>query len=103
MTISDLIFIIALVLLVFGTLSMFAGLFILITRIAWGDLKEIAQQTAKIAQKGITEEIAGLVGNASNLITALNKLVGTATGVGVFLILFGGVLIGCSYLLASQL
>ncbi len=75
MDISNLITLMAGTLFVLGTISMCFGLFTLVTKVIWGDLKTIAQQTAQIAQKGITDEIAGLVGNASNLIAALNKLV----------------------------
>jgi hypothetical protein len=89
-------------LFILGTISMCFGLFTLITKVIWGDLKTIAQQTAQLAQKGITEEVAGLVGNASNLIAALNKLVATAAGIGVFLFLFGGGMIVLSYFLAMK-
>ena len=102
MDMSNLITLMAGTLFVLGTISMCFGLFTLITKVIWGDLKTIAQQTAQIAQKGITEEIAGLVGNASNLIAALNKLVATAVGIGVFLVLFGSVLVVLSYLLALK-
>ena len=103
MTISDFILTMAVTLFVLGTVSMIAGLFTLITKLVWGDLKIIAQQTTKLAQKGIAEEITGLVGNASKLIDALNQLVKTATGIGIFLFIVGFVLIVSSYYLALRL
>jgi hypothetical protein len=102
MDMSNLITLMAGTLFVLGTISMCFGLFTLVTKVIWGDLKTIAQQTAQIAQKGITDEIAGLVGNASNLIAALNKLVATAAGIGVFLFLFGGGMIVLAYFLAMK-
>lgn len=103
MNIPNLIFAMAVSLFVLGTVSMMAGLFTLITKLIWGDLKVIAQQTTQLAQKGIAEEITGLVGNASKLIDALNQLVKTAAGIGIFLFLIGFVLIVVAYYLAIQL
>ena len=103
MTISDFMFIMSGMLFILGTISISIGLYILSTRVVWGDLKDIAQQTAQIAQKGIAEEISGLVGNASNLIESLNKLVTTAAGIGVALCIFGGVMIVGAFMVAKQL
>jgi len=60
-------------------------------------------QTTKLAQKGITEDITGLVGNARTLIEALNDMVKTTAGVGVFLILLGIGLMGAAYALVLQI
>ena len=86
------------------TALFFAGLGILITGVIYllkkgpgGDIKVLAQQTAKLAQKGIAEDIAGLVGNVSSLVDALNRLAATSTGIGVFLIIVGGILIWMAY------
>jgi hypothetical protein len=103
MMIADFILTMAICLFVLGTVSMMAGLFTLITKLVWGDLKIIAQQTTKLAQKGLAEDITGLVGNASNLIDALNRLVKTAAGIGIFLFLIGLALIFAAYYLALQL
>jgi len=103
MTVTNFLFIMSGMLFILGTISICIGLYILITRVIWGDLKQIAQQTAQIAQKGISEEISGLVGNASNLIESLNKLVKTAAGIGVALVLFGGAMIAGAFYIASQL
>lgn len=103
MTIPDFILTIAASLFVLGTVTTIIGLFTLVTKLVWGDLKVIAKQTTLLAQKGLAEDIAGLVGNASRLIDALNQLVKTATGVGVFLFLIGLLMIAAAYLLALQL
>jgi hypothetical protein len=67
------------------------------------ELNTIAEQTAKLAQKGITEDVAGLVGNARTLIEALNQMVKTTAGVGIFLILLGFALLGAAYALVIQI
>lgn len=76
-------------LFVMGMLTTAAGIIILATRVTSKDLKTLAVQTTRLAQKGLAEEVAGLVGNASALLEAMNQLVRTTAGVGAFLTLFG--------------
>ena len=57
-------------------------------------------QTAKLAQKGLAEDVAGLVGNAANLMDSMNQLTRTTRGVGVVLVLFGSLMIAGSCVLA---
>jgi len=60
---------------------------------AWGkDLKTIADQTTRLAQKGIAEEISGLVGNASTLMNTLNDVMRTSNGIGFYLTIIGALL-----------
>lgn len=62
---------------------------------AWGrELRSITTQTTRLAQKGLAEEISGLVGNASTLLSTVNEMIRTATGIGVFLTISGGLLMG---------
>jgi hypothetical protein len=68
-----------------GFITFGIGLFILIGTVRSKEVKTIADQTTRLAQKGIAEDVAGLVGNASALLTALNSMVTTSAGVGVFL------------------
>ena len=89
-------------LFVLGLVSIGSGIVILVSKSMGGELKEIARQTAKITQRGITDDMAGLVGNASSLIDALNQLVRTSSGIGIFLVLVGFLLVGISYLLVMQ-
>ena len=95
--------IIVVALFALGTISLAAGIFILFKKVMGDELKVIANQTAKLVQKGLAEEVAGLVGNASALLDALNNLIRTTTGVGVFLMLVGFILMVVSYYLALQL
>lgn len=91
------------VLLAMGVLLIIIGVIVLVSRVLGGDLKKIAEQTATMAQKGIAEEVAGLVGNASTLVEALNGLIKSAAGIGTFLILIGLVLMAAAYGLVLQL
>ncbi len=89
--------------LVMGLISVAAGIIVLVFRVSGNDVKTLANQTVRLAQKGIADEVSGLVGNASSLLDALNQLVRTTTGVGVFLILVGFVLFAGAFYLAQQL
>jgi len=101
--VNDLILIMAVVMLGLGIISIGAGIIILFFRAGNGEVKVIAQQTSKLAQKGIAEDVAGLVGNASSLIEALNQMVRTASGVGIFLILAGFIFCASAYFLVSKI
>lgn len=93
----------AIALLVLGLIAVAISIFILFKKVMGDELKTIANQTSKLAQKGIAEDVSGLVGNASALIMALNQLVRTSSGIGIFLTILGGIMIGAAYLLISQL
>ena len=90
-------------LFVMGVICIGSGVFLLVSKVLGEEIKLIAQQTSQLAQKGIAEDISGLVGNASSLIDALNQLVRTASGVGIFLVLIGLVQVVTAYLIAVQI
>jgi len=102
MVIENLYLKIGLVIMGLGGFAFFTGLVILLTRVLGGGINKIAKETQKIVQKGIAEEVAGLVGNASVLIESLNELVQTAAGIGVFLIIIGVLMMGGSLYLILQ-
>jgi hypothetical protein len=86
-----------------GSITFLLGLAILMYG-AWGkDLRTIADQTTRLAQKGIAEEIAGLVGNASTLMTTLNDVMRTSNGIGFYLTVIGGVLMLLSSLVLMKI
>ncbi|HOV07294.1 MAG TPA: hypothetical protein PLV27_08560 [Anaerolineaceae bacterium] len=103
MGVSDFVMTMALVLLVIGVIVLGFGIFTLVKKVLGKELNLIAEQTAKIAQKGVTEEISGLVGNARALIEVLNEMVKTTTGISIFLILFGTLLMAGAYLLVKSI
>ncbi len=85
-----------------GLLTFIAGILILVFRTSSSEVKALATQTARLAQKGIAEEVAGLVGNASTLVDAINQLVQTTRGIGIFLTLLGLLMMGFACWLAIQ-
>jgi len=103
MSSNDFIMTMALVLLVIGVIVLGIGVYTLVKKVLGKELNTIADQTVKIAQKGITDEISGLVGNARALIEVLNEMVKTTTGIGIFLVILGGLLMAGAYLLVKSL
>lgn len=91
------------ILFILGMASTITGIVILVTRVTGRDLNTLATQTTRLAQKGLAEEVAGLVGNATSLLDALNQLIRTASGVGVFLTVFGVLVMGGATWLALQI
>ncbi len=76
-----------------GTVTLAIGIIILLSRALGRDVRTIAKQTKKMVEKGITQELSGLVGNASALLSATNQIIRTTSGVGVFLTILGLLLI----------
>ncbi len=72
-----------------GATTLLIGILLLVTRSAGKEVRALTAQTARLAKKGIAEDVAGLVGNASNLLSATNDLVRTSAGIGVFLAILG--------------
>jgi len=93
----------ATVLFLLGMIVLAISVFILTRQAIGRNIQTIAEQTTKLADKGITENIAGLVGNASSLINALHELSKTNTGVGVFLVFLGIALLTTAYFISRNL
>jgi len=85
-----------------GMITFIAGVLILAFRASSSDVKTLAAQSVRLAQKGLAEDVAGLVGNASNLVDAMNQLVRTTRGVGIFLVVTGMLMMGIACWLAIQ-
>ncbi|MBE0685533.1 MAG: hypothetical protein IH585_05990 [Anaerolineaceae bacterium] len=96
---EDLITLLTLVFMGLGLISFITGFIVLLTRVLGKGITQIAKETQKVVQKGITEEIASIIGNASVLIDSLNQMVTTAAGIGVFLMVLGVLLMAGSFAL----
>jgi hypothetical protein len=103
LNLTDLQIVISVTVFILGCLCIFLGAFLLITRSYSKEIKALAQNSSRIGQKGITDEVAGLVSSASELVTAVNELVKTSSGVGVFLIALGLAMIAASYWVIMQI
>lgn len=96
---EDLITLLTLVFMGLGLITFITGFIVLLTRVLGKGISQIAKETQKVVQKGITEEIASIIGNASVLIDSLNQMVTTAAGIGVFLMVLGVLLMAGSFAL----
>ncbi|MBM3145151.1 MAG: hypothetical protein FJ010_09305 [Chloroflexi bacterium] len=83
-----------------GSVTFIAGVFILLTRSMGRDVREITAHTRKLAQKGLAQDISGLVGNASALLSAATEMVRTTAGLGVLLLFLGAIQLAASIGLA---
>ena len=81
-----------------GLITFVAGILILALKPSSADIKTLISQTSNLAQKGIAEDISGLVGGLAD-----QGLVRTTSGVGVFLSVLGLILMLGSAWLAWQL
>ena len=90
-------------LFILGAITLLIGILLLITRSAGKEVRALATQTARLAKKGIAEDVAGLVGNASNLLSATNEPVRTSAGIGVFLAILGFLLMTVATWLVLQI
>lgn len=86
-----------------GILSLALGIFIMVKQAINKNVQTIANQTTKLAEKGITDGISGLVGNASLLIDALNNMAKSNTGIGIFMVFLSIALLAGSYFLIRPL
>ena len=100
-TARDFVFLVGGSLALLGVLSTATGIIILAIRTSGKDVQTLANQTSHLAQKGLAEDVAGLVGNASALVEALNQLVRTSAGIGIFLVVFGFVMLVAAYLMVQ--
>ena len=98
-----LILIIVIAVFFLGVVTFIGGILILTFRTNNKDIKTLATQTTRLAQKGIAEDVAGLVGNASALLEATNEMVRTTKGVGIFLTILGILLMGAASWLVLQI
>ncbi|MBG7610450.1 MAG: hypothetical protein IZT55_06250 [Anaerolineae bacterium] len=95
-SIDNILFSMIISLFLLGTVTLAIGIIILISRAMGRDVRTIAKQTKKMVEKGITQELSGLVGNASALLSATNQMIRTTSGVGVFLTILGLLLLSAS-------
>ena len=85
-----------------GMCTFLLGIFVLVSRTLNRDVRKLTNQTTQLAQKGITDNLTGLVGNTSALLDALHQLVKTTAGIGIFLTVIGLAMMAASYWLTLQ-
>ncbi|MFV1858369.1 MAG: hypothetical protein ACC647_03360 [Anaerolineales bacterium] len=99
----DMQMIIAATIFILGGLCVLLGIFVLVSRGYSREIRALATQSARLGRKGMADEVTGLVNSASELVGALNSLVKTASGAGLFLIILGVGMIAASYWVVVQI
>ena len=74
---------------VLGLASLIAGLIILIAGPYRQEAKILAEQSAKISQKGLTGDISLVTQSATALVESVNNLIRTSSGNAVVLVIVG--------------
>ena len=88
---------------VLGCMCVLLGIFVLVSRGYSKEIRALATHSARLGRKGMADEVTGLVNSASELVGALNSLVKTASGAGLFLIVMGVGMIAASYWVVQQI
>jgi hypothetical protein len=99
----DLQILIAAVVFLMGCMCIILGALVLISRGYSSEVRSIAVHTARLGQKGMAQEVTGLVNSAVELLAGINQLVRTASGIGVFLITLGCAMIVAAYWVVMQI
>jgi hypothetical protein len=102
-TLTQLLTYMSAIIFLIGLLTFLIGVSILFFNSFTGNTRKIQKQITKIAQKGMTDQISGLVGNASSLLTATRDLIQTTRGIGTFLTFTGAFMMLAGTLLALHL
>lgn len=94
----------ALCVFLLGLCSCVSGLWMILSRQYQKVLKSISAQSARVSSKAVTDAgLAPLIRAMSGLVEAIDKLVRTSIGVGVFLCLAGVILCLASFWMLSML
>jgi hypothetical protein len=87
-----------------GLCSCIAGLWTILSRKYQRTLRDISAQSAKVSTKAVVDAgLAPLIEALSGLVKAIDQLVRTSAGIGVFLCLAGVALCLVSYWMLSEL
>jgi hypothetical protein len=86
-----------------GLITFATGVAVLVIRSIGQDTRAISKSIAQFTEKGIVDDIAGMMGNASTLMSATSNLIQTTKGIGVFLIISGSVFMILGILLTLYL
>jgi hypothetical protein len=103
LSLRDVQILIAAAVFLMGSLCIIMGAIVLVTRGYSREVNAITAHTARASQKGVADDVAGLVTSTSELLTSLNQLIRTANGVGMFLISLGILMLVCGYWVVQQI
>ena len=100
---NDIQLLIAAAVFVLGFLLILIGSLVLVSRGYSREVRALAAHTARLGQKGLAQEVTGLVNSATELVASINSLVRTASGIGIFLITLGISMLVAAYWVIQQI
>jgi uncharacterized membrane protein len=100
---NDIQLLIAAAVFVLGFLLILIGALVMVSRSYSREVRTLAAHTARLGQKGIAQDVTGLVKSATELVASINSLVKTASGIGLFLITLGVAMMGAAYWIIQQI
>jgi len=103
LSVNDFLLTLAVTILIMGIISFVVGIIIMAFKVINEDFTKISSETAKLVNKGLTDDVSDLVGSASSLLQSINEMAKTKAGVGMFLLIVSFVLLGCAYLLVTRI
>ena len=103
LTANDFVLTLSGIVVVLGVIAFVIGLFTLAFRISSNEFSEISAHSAKLMNKGLTDDVSALVGNASELLASITQMTKTKAGVGMFLIIISFILFIVAYYLVSRI
>ncbi len=103
LTANDFILTLAGVIVVLGVIAFIIGLFTLAFKVNSGEFTEITASSAKLAEKGLTDDVTDLVNGISEVLKSITEMTKTKVGVGIFMILVSFVLFIVAYYLISRI
>jgi len=104
MSISDIQIAMAVSLFVLGVCSCIAGFWTILSKNYRQALQNISAHSARVSNKALTDvALVPLLDAMSNLVKALDQLVRTSAGIGVFLCLTGVALCAVAFWMLSRL
>jgi len=103
LSLTDMQVLIAMTVMGAGLCSLAAGIIVLASRGFSKEMRVLAAQSAKLSEKGMSHDMAGVVSGVGEILGLLNQLTRTSTGVGMFLMAAGIGLIGAAYYVVMQI
>ncbi len=103
LTANDFILTLAGVIVFLGVIAFVVGLFTLAFKVNNGDFNEITSSSAKLAEKGLTDDVSDLVNGISEILKSITEMTKTKVGVGIFMIIVSFVLLVVAYYLVGRI
>lgn len=93
----------AVILLAMGVITFLVGIITLAFKVKSDEFTTITEQSAKLMEKGVVDDVNELLGNTSSLLQTINQMIKTKAGVGVFLVMITFILFGVAYYLVTTM